>query len=449
MSGELFSLAAGAALLREEGLLESFSDSCREAHEQILQGAREDRPGFGWYALPDMDLGELQQLVETYSSVRTVIQVGIGGSALGSLMLQKALAFEDNPSGKRRFFVVDNVDPRDLRKLENSVDPESSLLVVISKSGGTAETMANFLWLFALFEEKLGRKEALRRVVVLTDPQSGILREFVKETGCASLPIPTSVGGRFSVLSPVGLFGAALLNIPLKELLRGAEVMRSHIESSSGIKENSAWLWSVLSHLHEKKGRNISVLMPYADGLEDFAEWFAQLWGESLGKIGMGSTPVRALGAIDQHSQVQLYAEGPDDKFYTLIAVKKHPKDCFIPHPPGNSLEKLAYLEGHSLGEMLYAEAQATASALVEKKRPLFWLEIPVIDAFRLGGLIFFFEYATALRGMLMKINPFDQPGVEQGKLHTYGLMGRKGYESYREAVEEQKKIMYDLTLTL
>jgi glucose-6-phosphate isomerase len=223
--------------------------------------------------------------------------------------------------------------------------------------------------------------------------------------------------------------------------------MRSRIEESSCVEENPAWLWGVLSHCHEKEGRNISVLMPYADGLEDFAEWFAQLWGESLGKGGLGTTPVRALGAIDQHSQVQLYAEGPDDKLYTFVAVKEHGRDYAIPAPPGTSLEALGYLEGHSFGEMLYAEAQATASALVQKGRPLFWLELPKLDAYRLGGLIFFFEYVTALTGLLMGINPFDQPGVEQGKILTYSLMGRKGYEEHAQAVEEQRKIMHKLAL--
>ena len=447
MPEELFSLAAGSAIFKEESFLQSFSSSCQSAHDGILRGFREEKAGFGWYGLPDADLRELEKLAAKFSSLETVVQIGIGGSALGSLMLESALAFSSSGHTKPHLLVLDNVDPRELSVLETILNPESSLMVVVSKSGGTAETMANFLWLFALFERKLGRDEALRRIVVLTDPQSGILRDFVRETGCFSLPIPTSVGGRFSVLSSVGLFGAALLGIAVPDLLRGAGVMRSRIENSSQVIDNPAWLWSVLSHLHEKKGRNISVLMPYADGLEDFAEWFAQLWGESLGKAGMGTTPVRALGAIDQHSQVQLYAEGPDDKLYTLIAVKEHGEDRIIPGPPGKALQSLAYLEGHSFGSMLYAEAQATASALIQKQRPLFWLEIPRLDAFRLGGLIFFFEYATALTGMLMGIDPFDQPGVEQGKVNTYGLMGRKGYEAHGETVEKRKEDMYRLML--
>ena len=446
MKEELFSLAAGGALLEEENLLEGFSAPCRDAHRKILEGARDNTTGFGWYGLPDMDLQELRSCAKAFASVATVVQIGIGGSALGSLMLEKALAF-DSSSPRPDFLVVDNVDPRDLSGLEKTLDPGSSLLVVISKSGGTAETMANFLWIFSLFEKKLGREEALKRTVVLTDPSSGILRDFVNEMGCASLPVPSPVGGRFSVLSPVGLFGAALLGISVEELLGGARAMRSCIEESSRVDANPAWLWAVLAHLHEKEGRNISVLMPYADGLEDFAEWFAQLWGESLGKGGLGTTPVRALGAIDQHSQVQLYAEGPDDKLYTLMAVREHPQDYAIPAPPGASLEALGYLEGHSFGEMLYAEAQATASALVQKGRPLFWLELPKLDAYHLGGLIFFFEYATALTGLLMGINPFDQPGVEQGKILTYSLMGRKGYEEHVQAVEQQQKIMQKLAI--
>jgi glucose-6-phosphate isomerase len=191
-----------------------------------------------------------------------------------------------------------------------------------------------------------------------------------------------------------------------------------------------------LSFLHMKKGRNMNVLMPYADALERFGEWFAQLWGESLGKDGQGSTPIRALGAIDQHSQIQLYTSGPDDKFYTILTAAQGQKDIALPGAPEKAFEKLSYLYGKSMDELRNFEAGATAAALSKAGRPVASLSVPVLDAYRLGGLIQFYEYVTALTGRLMKVDPFDQPGVEQGKNYTYGLMGRSGFEAQAEEVE-------------
>ena len=204
-----------------------------------------------------------------------------------------------------------------------------------------------------------------------------------------------------------------------------------------------------LSYLHMKRNRNVNVLMPYVDALERFCEWFAQLWGESIGKDGQGSTPVRALGAIDQHSQIQLYTSGPDDKLYTILTVTQGQKDIALPAAPEKAFEKLSYLYGKSMDELRNFEAAATAAALSKEGRPVTTLSIPSLDAYHLGCLIQFYEYVTGMMGHLMQVNPFDQPGVEQGKNYTYGLMGRSGFENQAQEVRTLSAKINERTVTL
>ena len=454
MSAPMLRLAAGAALGDEAPRLDALLEACQEGERALRQGASADGSGFGWISLPYADPTPLEEAGAWLSSFDTVVQIGIGGSALGNLMLHNALLHPNHnelPRERRggpRFYMADNVDPRDLAGIWDLVDPARTALVAASKSGSTAETMANFLWLRDRMTAALGEKEALARLLVLTDPEQGTFRAFVRETGCRSLPIPSSVGGRYSVLSAVGLAAAAALGIPIRELLAGAQAMDQEIQRRQGhVRNNPAWLLAGLSYLHSSRGRNMTVLMPYADGLRDFSEWFAQLWGESLGKEGKGSTPVRALGAIDQHSQIQLYTSGPDDKLYTILNVGEHTPRAAVPPSPFSSLKSLAYLEGKDLGEILRVEARATAASLVQAGRPVIWAEIPKLDAYRLGGLVYLFEFATALTGFLFDVEPFDQPGVEQGKKYIYGLLGRSAFVEAAAQVEEHAASMETLSL--
>jgi glucose-6-phosphate isomerase len=244
------------------------------------------------------------------------------------------------------------------------------------------------------------------------------------------LEIPPSVGGRYSALSNCGLISAAALGADTTKLLAGAASMRKFIETewAETADTNPALCLAAIHRFHELNGRPMAVLMPYSNRMETFSEWFAQLWGESVGKDGAGTTPVRALGAIDQHSQVQLYTAGPDDKLYTLINIGNRREEITLPQVGEESLASLSYLSGQRLGEMLGYEARSTAAALVKAGRPVVWIELNKLNEESLGALIFFYEYVTAVTGHLMGINPFDPPGVEQGKRYTYGLMGRDGY---------------------
>ena len=285
--------------------------------------------------------------------------------------------------------------------------------------------------------------------MVITDEEKGVLRPFADEIGCRRLALPSDVGGRFSVLSSVGLLSALALGIDAKKLLAGAAEMDEKLTQRTTVLDNPAWLLAALSVAHYRLGRNMTVMMPYEDSLEKFCEWFAQLWGESLGKDGEGSTPVRALGTIDQHSQIQLYTEGPDDKLFTILTVAEPEEDITIAETEEGALVPLAYLFGQSMNSLRHYEALSTAAAIVKSGKPVVTLEIPMLDERRLGALIQFYEHVTALSGFLLNVNPFDQPGVEQGKNYTYGLMGRPSFSSQALEVTELAELLSHRDITL
>lgn len=423
--------------------------------DSLLRSHQENgMEGAGWLLLPYESPSRILEIASHLASMSDVIQIGIGGSALGNLMLHNALLppyWNDSAHNlsRPRFYMADNVDPEENKSIWDNVDPQNTALIVVSKSGTTAETMANFLFFWNKLKERLGAEEAAKRTVVITDPEKGVLRAFAQETGCFVLPIPKGVGGRYSVLSSVGLLSAASLGIDIESLLAGAREMSDFLAATQNIEENPAWIISALAWLHAKRGRNMLVFMPYIDRLSMLSEWFAQLWGESLGKEGRGSTPIKALGTIDQHSQLQLYTEGPDDKLFMFLNVQDVKDDFEIPQGDEKSLLPLSYLFGQSMHKLRSAEELSTASALVKAGRPVLWLQIPTLDPFYLGAVLFLLEYVTALTGLIMEINPFNQPGVEQGKRYTYGLMGREGFDEEKQEVNSFSKVLSSRIITV
>jgi glucose-6-phosphate isomerase len=364
---------------------------------------------------------------------------GIGGSALGPLALESALG------SRRRLVILDNVDPERVHASLAALDPERTAVNVITKSGSTAETMANLLVLLAWMERRLGPRH-VRRWSATTDPRKGDLLALARRLGIPTQPIPENVGGRFSVLTAVGLVPAAFLGLDVEALIAGARDMRRHCWSAAP-ESNAGVLGAVLLHrLATERGRSIQVLMPYADALARLADWYRQLWAESLGKrldrqgrtVETGQTPVVSLGATDQHSQVQLYMEGPHDKVVTFLEVEEFRKDVRIPRLHAD-LASLGYLGGRSLGQLLKAERLGTEVALAAAGRPSFTYRIPRVSAHALGQLVYLFEFQTALSGELYGIDAFDQPGVEAGKVAAYALMGRKGHE--REAARLKREL--------
>jgi glucose-6-phosphate isomerase len=407
---------------------------------------------YGFYDLVDQAAAvrEITRFAEGVGQAHDhVLVLGIGGAALGAKALLNALrrpAWNEWDDEGRDFFprltVLDNVDPTSVAAALRRIDPRRVLVNVISKSGGTAETMAQYLIVRAWLEDALGTA-AHRHLVFTTDPAKGALRQIAAAEGIATLDVPPGVGGRFSVLSPVGLLPAALVGIDIGRLLAGARQAVERAESADLLR-NPAALYAALHWAADRDlGARIHVLMPYTDRLRELAEWYRQLWAESLGKredregrvVHAGPTPVGAVGATDQHSQVQLFMEGPFDKAVTFVTVDDLGVDVPIPEPrrhgEGASAlpPDLDYLPGHTLGELLWAEYQATASALARAGRMSCTLRLPDLSAGTLGETIMFLQLATGFAGVWYGVDPFDQPGVDLGKRLTYGAMGRPGYE--------------------
>jgi glucose-6-phosphate isomerase len=339
--------------------------------------------------------------------------------------------------------VLDNVDPVTITALLDRLELIHTLFLVVSKSGGTAETMAQFL--IVRKHLKIMRLPLAQHLVIVTDPQKGALRPIVQRDGLRSAEIPPNVGGRFSVLSAVGMLPAALIGINVRQILAGARDM-VHMCRSDDPASNPALAYAGLQWLSDTQlKKRIHVFMPYHDHLRDFAAWFVQLWAESLGKIspathtGVGPTPIAALGATDQHSQVQLFMEGPADKTITFVRVENVEQGPEIQVSDQDSAD-LRYLGGHSLGELLDVERQATAGALAVRGRPNMTITMDRVDAYDVGALIMMLELATAYAGSLYGVNAFDQPGVELGKQFTYGILGRPGYESALKEWQELPK---------
>lgn len=371
-----------------------------------------------------------------------VLVLGIGGSALGTKALVNALrppAWNELDDEAREYFpritILENVDPGTIAAALRRIDPRRVFVNVISKSGGTAETLAQYLVVRAWLDEALGPDAAARHLVFTTDPSKGPLREIALRDGIAALEVPPAVGGRFSVLTPVGLLPAALVGIDIAGLVAGAQRAVERAERDA-LLQNPAALMAALHWAADAwLGAHVHVLMPYSDRLREFAAWYAQLWAESLGKrvdrrgavIHAGPTPVAATGATDQHSQVQLYMEGPFDKVVTFVRIEHATEEITIPGRAGLP-EELAYLAGHTMGELLLAEQEATSAALARMGRMNVTLSIPSLTAETVGELLMFYQIATGFAGVWYGVNPFDQPGVELGKRLTFAAMGRPGF---------------------
>jgi glucose-6-phosphate isomerase len=397
-----------------------------------------------WTGLPDRDpVDVLRFAADNHGKYDCLVVIGIGGSALGTTALATALLplyWNESSSTRRRhnprLYVLDNVDPDETVALLERLDMERTLVNVISKSGTTGESMAGYLVVRQRLETIVGSRAVKEHLVFTTDPKGGTLRQIGEALGVPMFDLAPGVGGRFSVLSPVGLLPAALTGMDIEGLLAGARDMAGWIGESAGW-ENPACAFAGVQYLMDVEfGRRVSVMMPYSAHLRDVADWYRQLWAESLGKAvdrrgraaNVGPTPVKGLGVTDQHSQLQLYAEGPDDKIITFLGVAEFAHTVQIPEP-GSEAQALAYLGGHSLAELLWAEQKATAWALAQKGRPSLTVTLPRVEARSVGALIYMLEMATAVAGELYDIDAFDQPGVELSKKATYALMGRAGYE--------------------
>jgi len=425
--------------------LKSIGRPIVQAHKAVMDQIAAGRLGYAGLPVNTEYPAQVKSLAARYRPNTTdMLVLGIGGSTLGGIALHNALKpatynlLSDRGRGGPRLFVLDNIDPAflgdTLRLLGRRL--KTTLLNVISKSGQTAETTAQFMIVRRMLREKLGPGFA-ERIVVTTDATSGALRSIAAADGCATLPVPDDVGGRFSVLSPVGLFSAAMCGIDIDALLGGAAEMQRRVENPDWSANPACLLAAIKYVCLTAKGKPIHVMMPYSNRLCGLADWYRQLWAESLGKktdrtgrdVFAGPTPVRALGATDQHSQLQLYREGPNDKLTVLVQVRKHPRDVRIPDAFGE-IPAMAYLRGAKLSGLLNAEKQATEYALAISHRPSVTILFDEITPQSVGEFIYLYEFTTSLMGELLNINAYDQPAVELAKQAAFALMGREGYEA-------------------
>ncbi len=439
----------GGEGIEPERLETDLAERFRQAYEAVEASRASGEMGFFNLPYASETLARTQELADGYGQwFENVVILGIGGSALGARTLRDALLGplwnEKDDEAREHFpriYVLDNVDPDTVRDLLSHVDIRRTLFNVVSKSGTTAETMALYLVLEGLLIDEVGPDRARGHFLFTTDPTDGPLRAIAEGEGIPSLPVPANVGGRFSVLSPVGLLPAAVAGIDTAALLAGAARADDRCRTPV-LRENPAGLMATLLHAaHGESGASIHVLMPYSNRLRSFTSWFQQLWAESLGKandlagntVHTGPTPLRAVGVTDQHSQVQLFMEGPRDKVVVFLAITGAAgtggvEDLEIAgHRSG--MASVGYLGGHGLGELLDAERRATAEALRRRGRPSMTIEMDALDAESLGELFMLMSIATVYAGALYGVNPLDQPGVELGKELTYGLMGRPDHD--------------------
>jgi glucose-6-phosphate isomerase len=416
--------------------IEGLKTRVEEIHWEII-GRK--RPELEFMGLPDQDTTDVKKLAdEIRAESDSFLLLGIGGSALGPRAVIEALSPFHNLREKPKVFIYDNVDPRTLKHILSVIDLRRTTVNVISKSGSTAETAASFMILWDEMKKAIG-KDGAKRFIATTDPVSGNLRKIASEHGMRTLPIEKGIGGRYSVLSPVGLLLAGVIGVDSGALLKGAADMRARCGTAEVWKNPAYMFGSLLYLMNTDGGRNVNVLIPYADGLKFLSEWFCQLWAESLGKDGKGMTPYPSVGTTDQHSQLQLWMEGPEDKVVTFIRVDDYGTDHTVPGV-FEDVEGTSYLCGRRLSELIRAEEESSELALAKRGHPNMTIQIPSIDAYHLGELFQFFEIATAFTGLLLGINPFNQPGVEEGKNFTYGMMGKKGFEGKKDEVEKARE---------
>ena len=415
-------------------------EECRPRALEALRSFRiqSEAGTYGFAHLPFQN-ATIAAIAKYAESVRgsydTVCLVGIGGSALGSWALDCGLRGPHPVQGAfttahPRLAILDNVDPKFIAQALDTMNPRRTLVVVVAKSGSTAETMGTFL----MVRDRLKTK----RVAVVTSEGKGDLFTLARKEGYPAFYLPENVGGRFSVLSAVGLLPGALIGINIRKLARGAAEMTHHCWQEN-LDENLASRAALYHYLvWTRKHKTIQVAFPYSSRLWGAAFWFRQLWAESLGKarnragaqVHTGQTPVAALGTTDQHSQVQLYIEGPNDKVFTFWAVEKFGEAGRIPKTKVG-LDSFDYLAGQSLEKLIQAERRSTAAALTKQGRPNCTFTLQKVDEEHLGAFLQLLEFETAFLGELLDINAFNQEGVELGKKFTFGLMGRKGYEEY------------------
>ena len=406
--------------------LERLDERVNACHERIERGREESEFGYAALNLPERtDTEEITETVSPVAGAEYVLVIGIGGSALGAATIASAL--DDS-----RILTLDNVDPAHVSRVLDLLPLSATAVNVVSRSGTTAETLANFLVVREAFED--AGVDWTKRTVMTTG-EAGPLRDLADAHDLPALDVPDGVPGRFSALSPVGLAPAAIRGHDVSPILEGG---RRAANLSGSLFETPAYAYGAIAYALDTRGASVNAMMPYAESLESFAEWFAQLWAESLGKDGLGQVPTRALGATDQHSQLQLYRAGPHNTLVTFV----RPRKRLERRVPATDREELAYLGNTGMGELIDAEFEATEASLANAGRPNVRIELEAVDERGIGELLYSMEAACVLAGELYEIETFTQPAVEWGKNAARGLLGEGSEEA--DAVGEKTRLVVE-----
>ena len=400
-------------IIYEEGIsfldIEDINEKITTAYDNIMEKCKNNELGFMKIIYEDISI--YNELKEYSKDFDDIVIIGMGGSILGAQAIYEGIkGIYYNELIDKKVYFLDNSDPEKTFEILNIIDLEKTLVFAISKSGNTAETLANFL----IIEEKLKtiKKDYKKNIVVVAN--TGELKNIADKEGYKFYGMPENVGGRFSVFSAVGLAPLCCMDIDIEALIEGAKEMDKLCRNKDVFK-NPALMNATIHYITYNKGKTISVLMPYIERLHKFGLWYRQLWAESIGKNGIGQTPVISIGAKDQHSQLQLYLDGLRNTIITFINVHKFKYDLKI--------RSSNYLNNKTLSTLIRSEQKGTEISLTTNKIPNISINIDELNEYTLGKLIYLYEIQTAFMGELLEINAFDQPAVEGGKIITRKLL--------------------------
>lgn len=413
--------------------LAAVGEALVDAHSQLVAGSSDGLAAE--YASLNLatamvpELPEIKTMAKAIQHFPQVLVIGIGGSSLGSKAVRHALKPDKSvppprDQTPRHLKFIENIDPYHLHEMLAQLEPADTAIIAISKSGGTVETVVQFMILRQWLNQALGEQQARRQQWLVTDPAQGWMRELAQREGLPALSVPPQVGGRYSVLSSVGLLPLAVCGLDIETLLAGAEANAQHCQGPDPAHNPALEAAALYYLLDTQQHKRISIMMPYVNRLRLFVDWYCQLWAESLGKPNphsataepAGTLPVRAMGAVDQHSQLQMYLESRRDKMFTFIQLQHWEHDWDIPLQDADSIY-FPYLKDKRLTDIIAAEFLATRDVITQAGHPNMTIVMPALSTHVLGQLIDFYQRVTIYTGLLYGINPLDQPAVEQGKI--------------------------------
>jgi glucose-6-phosphate isomerase len=413
--------------------------------DTLNSGTGQGNDFLGWLSLPDDILPQLDKIEKQARHLRSVsdttVVIGIGGSYLGARAVLEALSHTFLSINRNKhhdiIFAGQNIDEDYLADLIDILENRNYSIVVISKSGTTTEPAIAFRILKDNLEKKVGKPAAAERIIAITDEKKGALRVMAETNGYDTFVIPDNIGGRYSVLTPVGLLPIALAGIDIKKLVKGAKSMEEVTRKNKDAATNPSLLYAAARNLLLTNGKSIEVMVGFTQKLHFMSEWWKQLYGESEGKDGKGIFPASVDLTTDLHSMGQYLQEGQRILFETIISVKSPERKLTIPKENEDS-DQLNYLAGKRLSEVNHNAESGTILAHNDGGVPIIVVNIPSLNEFSVGQLIYFFEMACGISGYMLDVNPFDQPGVEAYKKNMFALLNKPGYEAEGKRLRER-----------